>query len=503
MKHIVKKSALLALLGGLALPAAAQTTGAAWRPFRVGQTYYYETNQTPPQLETVRLAGAQTIGTDSVYRFASFYRPVTSADTFQTTCLPPWIPMFKPDTNTPLGAQMEVELSGDYVLRLTTGVAVRIRPGSLPVGASWVFCANPAITATVVTREVQPVGAAQVPDSVAVVALSNGGQLVLSKQFGLLNAPDLRTLTAAAPIALELLTIPERGLGALPRNTPIDWQPGDSVIWSESGPSICQSGWSVTRYLSRRVSANRDTIYHGGTIQYASITYGANCSGGRNVYVSPPMPFTRSTYVGNGGDQIGHLLGQVALPGQPTMSSGQGFVNQGAYYVPIGPLNCLGGWRFRYSAYLQLDTCRNALAGGIDFGQNIETLDGFGVISSRGVWGDEGNVVWYRSGNQTCGSIQGFPRSELLATPALLPAERVQLFPNPATTTARLNLTGTKGGALNLTATDALGRRVWQHTQTIGPDADLVLPTASWAPGVYYVRVALPEGARTIRVVKE
>ncbi|MBC7449313.1 MAG: T9SS type A sorting domain-containing protein [Hymenobacteraceae bacterium] len=493
---------LFALLAMAAAPALAQTTGAAWRPFRVGHTHTFEVSTTPVELETVRLAAGRLIGADSVYDFADFYRRTTQNEVYPPTC--PTSPssdfaLFRRERNTAFGAELRVPAQGSYELRMTDGATYQLPRRALPVGATWAFA--PGITATVMLLEVQLVGTAAIRDSVMAATLSGGGEVMLSKSFGLLNAPDLRTLAlAAAPLALHLLTIPERALGGLSNDTPPDWQPGDSVLWSESGPSICQSGWALTRYLNRRVNLAGDSVYYSGTTQSVTIDYGVGCSSGRVVRVDPPQVFTRARYVGVASVRASEPLRQVmAIP-----PAGQGFsyVNQGAYYLPPDNQGCFSGWRFRYSAYYSIDSCRSTLDGRVDFGRTYETLNGFGTLSTDGVWGDQGRVVWFRLNGQTCGTRPADLRL-LLVAPKLLPAESVQLFPNPATTAARLRLTGTKGGALTLTATDALGRRVWQQTQVVGPAAGLVLPTGAWAPGVYYVRVALPEGARTVRLVSE
>lgn len=489
-------------LGSLATaPALAQTTAADWRPFRVGHTYTFERNTAPVQLETIRLAAGRLNGADSVYAFASFYRPVTAQDSFPASCLGGGFALFRKEPNTPVGAELLIPANAtDYRLLFTDSTACRLPRRPAAIGTSWPL--TPSVTATVTRLEVRAIGTSTNLDSVMVAALSTGGQLVLSKSFGLLDCPDLRSVAAsqASPFDLHLLTIPERALGELPNNTSIDWQPGDSVLWYESGISICESGWRLTRYLSRQISPAGDSVYYRGTTQAVTVDYGSGCSSGRRVTVYPLQSFTQRFFVGSARATPGELLRQVLV--SPPPGPGQGYVSRGAYYQPPNGTGCFGGWRFQYSAYFAADSCRNTLDGTLDFGRTYETQIGFGTFSTAGVWGDQGQVVWYCHGNQTCGDRRGFSAS-LLATPALLPAESVQLYPNPAASAARLHLTGTKGGLLDLTATDALGRRVWRQTQPVGPEAEIEMPVSEWAPGVYYVRVALPEGARTVRLVRE
>ncbi len=498
MRYVTRfLTAFVALLA--AVPAVAQTTGAAWRPFRVGHTYTFETDGSPKELETVRLAAGRVVGADSVYDFAPFYRAVIGNEVYPPGCQQSSSALFRVERNTPFGAMLLVPTQGAYTLVFTDSAAATYslpaRP--LPVGASWAFSAG--VTATVTRLAIEPIGTAAVADSVMQATLSTGAQVVLSKSFGLIDAPDLRTLASAAPTNLHLLTIPERVLGGLPGDSPLDWQPGDSVLWYEHGPSICEMGYTLTRYLRRQLSTASDTIYYYGTTQVVRIDWGPGCSSGRRVTVGSPQPFVRARYVGTVRAQVGELLRRLLV--SPPPGPGQGYVNQGAYYPRATPAGCFGGWRFRYFAYYASDSC-GTLLGAIDFGRLYETVNGFGVMASFGVWGDEGQVVWYRHAGQTCGDRRGFA-ADLLAAPALLPAAAVQLFPNPATTSARLLLTGLKSGPVALTATDALGRWVWAQTQTIGPEAEVALPVGGWAPGVYYVRVSVGEGTRVVRVVRE
>lgn len=485
--------------------ALGQTT-MVYRPFRPGHTHTYQTNDSPAELKTVRLGTGGVVGGDSVYQFAAAYRWFDPArDTASPLCPAnqgaPAMVTYQWEPNTPFGATMHVLANGEYLLRFTTGRTIRLRSRGLTIGSTWVMSSNPALTATVTQRSWQPVGTAQLPDSVVTVSISGGGQLQLSKNYGLLQAPDFHDIGTAQPTTLQLLTIPERGLGGLPSDQPIDWQPGDSVLWRKGdGGALpgCTGHWTLTRYLTRQVNLAGDTAYYTGVTQTLSWTY-PGCTGpGQFLYA--PQPFVRKQYIGNSTPPA-HLLGQyetIMVDSLPVTG-----VNYIAYFRDGGAQGWFRGWRYGYSSGLQLDSCSRALFNWIDAGWGYEVMNSFGIFSERGVWGDAGDVIWYRHGTQRCGDMQDFPRNVLLHAPALLPERAVQLYPNPATTSARLSLNGTKGGALTLTVTDALGRLTWRQQSTIGADADVALPAAGWPRGTYLVRVQLPEGARTLRLVRE
>ncbi len=505
MKHIVRKSVLLALsalIGGLALPAAAQTTGADWRPFRVWHTYYYERTTTPVHLETVRLAAGRLEGADSVYAFNDFYRATSSNDVYSPNCPRTGNELFRREENTLVGAELQLVAGvGDYFLRFAGGAALRLPRRPPAVGASWIL--KPGVSATVTRLEVRAVGAgaAAVADSVWVAMLSTGDEMIGSKSFGLVQTPPLLGIgSAQIPIfILRLLTIPERRVGQLATANLPAWQVGDSLVRTEStfnfwNPAFgCSSVTSLAHYTRQTLSANADTVYlHGFRKRVVNYSGAPGCPAAATV-VDPPISFRSARYVGPPAPPAptrGQLLQQ---PSRPT---GNGVVNVQRWFVAPAAGECFPGWRTRYETYFGVDSCRQTLNALVDQGGWYEAVDGFGTVSDA-TTGSVGQMVWYRRGGQTCGQRPNL--SALLAAPKLLPASAVQLYPNPATTTARLNLTGTKGGALTLTATDALGRRVWQHTQVVGAEADIALPVDGWAPGVYYVRVALGEGVRVVR----
>ena len=89
------------------------------------------------------------------------------------------------------------------------------------------------------------------------------------------------------------------------------------------------------------------------------------------------------------------------------------------------------------------------------------------------------------------------------------PAEALALTaaPNPTAGALRLALALPAAQTVRLEAFDALGRRVWQQTATLGAGAQTIAVDASaWAPGVYVVRAVagtrLGVGPRRAAVVK-
>jgi hypothetical protein len=258
-----KLTQLVALAAFAALPAAAQTTGADWRPFRVGHTYVFETN-IAPQLETVRLAAGRAVGADSVYTFADYFRPARPGDTIPSSCSGTGFfqLQFLREPVTAFLTDFHVPAQGDYALGYANVAPTHFLPRRPPrVGASWVF--SQGQTATVTQLGIQMVGTAGVMDSVMVATLPGGEVIKISKSFGLFAGPDLRP-PVGVPLPplpnLALHMIPERALGSLPNNQPPDWQPGDSSVYYRVETSgsmfICSESHFLKRYLTRTIAGD-------------------------------------------------------------------------------------------------------------------------------------------------------------------------------------------------------------------------------------------------------
>jgi hypothetical protein len=95
-----------------------------------------------------------------------------------------------------------------------------------------------------------------------------------------------------------------------------------------------------------------------------------------------------------------------------------------------------------------------------------------------------------------------FTPSRVLATNQAQLDANVSVYPNPARGTVALSLPATKK-ALTVSLLNALGQQVLTQNVPATQSEAVMLPLASLAKGVYMVRVALPEGTVTKRLVVE
>lgn len=78
-------------------------------------------------------------------------------------------------------------------------------------------------------------------------------------------------------------------------------------------------------------------------------------------------------------------------------------------------------------------------------------------------------------------------------------ADRLVVFPNPATDRLYVDATACASGTMRLQITDALGRLMWDDANTLTETLyTLQLPT-SWPSGVYHLTAFLPDGQRLMR----
>ncbi len=487
-----------------AVPAVAQTTGAAWRPFRVGHTYFYAAGAQQDSLIPIRLDSAYTAGADSAWRFAPV---IERRDPAQPVACPPsgaggfdyqW------RAENELGSSMRQLGPGTYTLS-GGGAGYELRCTAAP-GATWPF--GGGLTATLTRRDTLKVGG--LLDSVAVIGLTGGHTLVVGKRTGWVSGPSLRGLRFGVTIPLRLLAVP----GLTPALPPThawriyDFQPGDEFGYVHEDVAfslgwVCRATYERVRVLSRQLNAAGTVLTYRFISQRRTESNTSPTNPGCPGPITAPVTYAPQTLMltlpllAPADSRLFERPRTAQLSGRWSPLNAE--VNTGARRDSV----FMGCWVRGYVTRIKgryYDTCARAFGQYLDVG-GIETyLPGYGLVSSSAMLTNT-ELRWFSKNGVACGSPGPF--AMLLSTPALLPAAAVQLFPNPATTSARLLLTGLKSGPVALTATDALGRRVWAQTQTIGPEAEVALPVGGWAPGVYYVRVSVAEGSRVVRLVRE
>ncbi|QKG57244.1 hypothetical protein GKZ68_11825 [Hymenobacter sp. BRD128] len=247
----------LFLLAASLLAEAQQT---AWRPFRPGFSYSYSPPGSPGLIvpvHTLRVDSAYaTAAGDSVYTFNRLLRPLGSPAS-----------RYAKSRNNLFGARLRWRPGGsEYYLEANaepapigpaTPVALLLRPRAA-VGSTWAASVQPALTATLSSRALDPAGTSA--DSVATITLSNGQQVVLSRRYGLRLGPQWLALDGSSP-AWQQWTTPQAGLGDYDARQLFALSVGDELgyeltTYSFGSAFVCSQGYRLRRITSRQFSAD-------------------------------------------------------------------------------------------------------------------------------------------------------------------------------------------------------------------------------------------------------
>ncbi|MDO8366114.1 MAG: choice-of-anchor V domain-containing protein [Saprospiraceae bacterium] len=144
---------------------------------------------------------------------------------------------------------------------------------------------------------------------------------------------------------------------------------------------------------------------------------------------------------------------------------------------------------------------------------NISTTNLFNVTWTAPTTGT-GSVTLYAAGNGvnanggTGGDGAGFGSIQLteLSSATTDPAGRLPkltVSPNPVQSESTLNLENIEAGHYELSAFDLSGKKVWVSRQDLAEgSATVVLPSSSWLPGVYFLRLLGGNKATSVKVLK-
>ena len=186
MKHAYLHVALaLATLFSLPKARAQQ----AWRPFRPGLIYAFSAPGSS-SAHTLRLDSAyRTVAGDSAWAFGRMMKLSNGGE----QSVNPY-GVYRKSRNNLFGARLTWQRTpAAFILEnfvegnFQPAVALQLRPQAA-VGSSWTASTTPTLTATLTSRSLQTVGGQL--DSVAVITLSSGQVVRLSRSYGLLEAPQ-------------------------------------------------------------------------------------------------------------------------------------------------------------------------------------------------------------------------------------------------------------------------------------------------------------------------
>ncbi|MGY3089733.1 hypothetical protein ACVWYF_002781 [Hymenobacter sp. UYAg731] len=495
MKHAYPwaRPLLAALFLFIALSADAQQ---AWRPFRPGLIYGFS-GPGSSSVHTLRLDSAYTTTAgDSAW---TFKRLVKTSDGREQSINP--YGGYRKSRNNLFGARLVWQRTpAAFVLEnlaegsAQSAFALQLRPQAA-VGSTWVASSSPALTATLTSRSPQLVGT--VLDSVAVITLSSGQVVRLSRTYGLLAAPQWLATAGNTPQWTQALLPITLTQSSYNPTQLFNLQPGDELGYLTQpftiSPFPTSESKTLLRIITRRQTA--DSLLFTFQQQTREETFFSPTSTA-GVQIMPAR---------TGRWALSLRTGKSAqFPALPLLTGEYGSMYQGTsapLYVGRGLImnssssGCMPSGR--NVNFIGLFNAGGSPAGQYNTGIDIGWRQEFSISLGVGAFysGDTG-LIYYRrtlSGTTTtCGSPLAF--ATLLPTRAAQAAAIATLHPNPAPEAATLTLAQPARAGYALRLTDALGRAVWSAPVAAGQSA-VAVPLAGQPAGLYLLHLTGPDGA--------
>ncbi len=506
--------AVLILLLSWSLSAHAQQ---AWRPFRPGLIYTFSAPTTSTSVAyayTLRLDSAYvTAAGDSAWAFNRVLRDATGklpGDNSAST--------FRKSRNNLFGQRLLWQPgSAEFTLETLTegtaqtGAALRLRPRAA-VGSTW-LASGPSIMATLSSRGPQTVNGQ--PDTVAVITLSTGPVVRLSRRFGLLEGPQWLALGNGA-MQWSATQVPQT-LAQSPYYpaTLFGLVPGDELGYEWSpfnyGSFPCEEGVVLRRITARQLTPDSLVILY--KEQRRGQRYGyPGCGGPGGAFTDPVASLRWAFSVRTGKSpqftSLPLLTGEYgsAYPMQTqALVMGKGLMGSASSGAA-----CQTPMRIVYQRVYQSNILPGQYRPGLDvlgWQQAFAVADPV-VTGPSGV----GDVWTYDIGLRyvrrtlpsgliySCGNPLNF--SGLLPTRAAQAAATATLAPNPAAETATLTLAQPACPGTRLMLRDALGRTVWTAPVPAGQSV-LPVSLAGRPAGLYVLHLSGPDATASWKITHE
>lgn len=491
----------LALLIMSGLSAQAQH----YQPFRKGPTYHFLAQDS---IYSLRVDSVKVMGGDSVFVF----NPMVKKK-METVAVPGCTPAsvtsnYRVQANNQFGKKVRKQANGDYIFSAAQGHDFLLKTKAA-VGQTWTFNTNQNITATLTAKTQEPV--LNQTDSVQVIALSNGKTIKLSKNFGLVKAPNFVSYADPDFPAKELdfYALPEKGLGHTISSAfaIFNFLPGDEFLYyaqsydGSSFGSLCTEVWTQRRILSRSLSAGGDTIYY--QVEEQSLTKGYGSAGAPQNWCQVPTGTTLGnlvTYtmpVFKDKDSITNVLSGGYLPRFAYSGRVLTGLYRNAQYNQREQMAAIGlGYEKCPKAFMPL------IHGGGSFRYAVGLGQVYGLGATAGYGYGTSTLVAYKKGSETYGTwrtvaqIMG-AKEDLKQNPL------VKAYPNPFTSELTLTF-GETSGTTQLTLRNALGQLVWQQeTIAAAPNSEVKVKLPELAKGLYILQASQNGRIYTSRLMKE
>ncbi len=466
MKRISPFLAFLFLLT-IGIPYVA--FGQSYRPFSTGNMYRFDS---PSGFYSIKVDSATEVGTDSAFWFNKIV--VAVSDSFPgNNCGYPAMqgPAYSYGNENLLGTKMLEKGNGQFQFIAETGDTIFIHT-QVPIMSNWNFLSDSSLTAMISSRTLESFYGTT--DSVITISISDGQELRISKNYGVLTIHNLNAYWSGAPITVYQ----QRSLPSKPSYLAFyDFEVGDQFGFFQGAILTGASYW--TEYHDGFEVLSRQDFPNGDSVGYSAARSQRQRGAHPNWILFDTVLATDTiTWMFRRATQRFLELG--------TMDQYGGTLLRQEYTST----NFHDRETFAFTRYA-LDTCNKTLNWAVDGGNAQHYTIGLGETL-------EG---WYGNADVerilTC-----YVKQTDSVTPCAIPLVEIpepqpnallfKIYPNPFTEFTTLQFANARGLRYDLTVTNMTGQLV-RNIKNIAGD-HITIERGELPPGMYFFALKSADG---------
>lgn len=443
--------------------------GQNYRPFSTGNIYRYDS---PAGFYSIKIDSVTEVATDSTFWFNKIV--VAVSDSFPgNNCGYPAMqgPLYSYGNENLLGTKMLEKVNGEFQFIAETGDTIFIQT-DVPLLSSWTFLSDSSLTAMISSRTLESFYGTT--DSVVTISISDGQELRLSKNYGVLTVHNFDAYWSGAPITVYQ----QRSLPSKPNYLAFyDFEVGDQFGFFQAAAVIGTSYW--TEYHDGFEVLSRQDYPNGDSIGY-SVARSLRRRGMLPNWIpfDTVMPTDTVAWMFRRATERFLELG--------TLDQFEGRLLRQEH--PSTRFN--GRETFAFTRYI-LDTCNQTLNWYVDGGNGQHYTLGLGQ-TLNGIYA---NVDWERE--LTC-----YVKQTDSVAPCAIPLVDIlepqtntllfEIYPNPFTEFTTLQFTNARGLRHDLTVTNMTGQVVRKITNIVGDH--IILERGELPSGLYFFVLKSADG---------
>lgn len=419
--------------------------------------------------------------------------------------------------NNQFGEEIRVLPGGEYSFVVASGTTfpkqeqLFLLKTRIAVGTTWLMNASANLSASLVSKSVGTF--CGVSDSVLTYNLSDGKQIVLSKNYGLVQAPNFPAYVANSDFkkrVLQLYKLPE-STWANTFNSPLkiyDFQPNDrfSYYRKDANSTFYTEELYQNKILTRRNSPGGDSIYY--TVEHRKLTrqgltFNPNSTG---PYTAVPTVIQNLIITADTNPELNKLTNGYLPNATFFQNQDRALVN-----VAIKKYNRYHQREvFKFTDYAHTPSngqgCGNTFYYSPDVERYVSYGYGLGKVYDFSIdswpifmWD---SLTAYVKGTETYGVWPDF--NQIMGAGKQLKQVPFAVFPNPFGQQITLKLSGTfKAEKATVSVSNVLGAEIYSGNIRAFPGEEIKLDLPGLTKGIYLLQLSDASQTYSCRLMKE